>query len=222
MPRRPLPEAIRGCWYYVSHKFDVSDGHTRPRQLICFRVDGSFTRYQFKDQSRKEVEKGDYTFDGNFLILRGRNTDTFRVNTEKSWRWTLEGKKEDHYLLRGLVTEEAFGTLSAEDQKEIRILPLRVAVDCDFEGDDLIYDLVYRPADREPIAIGAFFVERYEEGKRWIGLTSYVEGIAPKTWERIIQDSYLDFFLGKPTDVRVVTVRMLPSDESIVFNYQTI
>jgi hypothetical protein len=221
MSRRLMPEAIRGCWYYVSEKFDFKDPVNKPRQVLTFRVDGSFVRYQFKDQSRKEIERGDYTFDGNFLILRGRTTETYRVRTKFSWRWTLEGKKDDHYLMRGLVTEDVFQTLSAEDQKEIRILPMRVAVRSELEGQDLIYDLVYEPAGRKPIAIGAFFVEAEDDGRRFIGLTPYVEGIAPKTWERIIQDSYLDIFLGKPTDVRVVTVRLLSTGESMVFNYET-
>ncbi|MFU8804284.1 MAG: hypothetical protein ACNA8W_10780 [Bradymonadaceae bacterium] len=221
MSKRPLPEAIRGCWYYVSHKFDLDERPLRPRQILCFRVDGSFSRYQLKEQSRKELEKGDYTFDGHFLILRGRNTDTFRVRSDDFWKWTLEGKKDDHFLMRGLVTESAFQPLSTEDQKEIRILPLRVNVRSDFEGPDLIYDLVYQPSEKEPTAVGSFFVEHHADGRLWIGVTPYVEGITTKTWERIIQDSYLDFYLGKPDDIRVVTVRLLDTSEAQVFNYQT-
>ena len=120
-------------------------------------------------------------------------------------------------LLRSLVSDSDFVALSADDHKEIRILPIRVGVRVKVDADDAIFDLVYRSEQRE-VRVGAFFVER-EGAKVWVGVSQFAKGIEPKTWERIIRESYLDIFRGKPTDVQVVTVRLLDSGESRVFNY---
>ncbi|MBA2665378.1 MAG: hypothetical protein H0U74_24025 [Bradymonadaceae bacterium] len=220
MAQRPLPEAIRGCWYYLTDATPPAQARLKPLQLLKFRVDGSFARFQLKDHVKKELEAGTYTFDGQFLILRGRNTDTFRVYPKTFWKWGLEGRKDDQALVRGLVTEEEFVELASEDQKEIRILPIRVTVRGESGAGEGIYELVYQPLDRELVSIGSFFVERHDDDRLWIGLSPYVSGIEAKTWERIVRDSYLDIFLSKPKDVAVVTVRLLDSNDSRVFNYQ--
>lgn len=217
MAQRPPPESIRGSWYYLPISQDPHHLGDKPPQLMRFRLDGTFARYIARDDVWLEKEKGEYTFDGAFLIVRGRNTDTFRVRTDQFWRWTLEGKKEEQVLLRGLVTDEDFTTLGAEDQKEIRILPIRVAVRARGDHDDGVYDLVYRH-DGGEVHVGCFFIER-EGAKLWVGVSPFVDGIEPKTWERIIRESYLDIFRSKPRDVQVVTVRLLEGGESRVFNY---
>ncbi len=217
MAERPPPESIRGSWYYLPSSLDPHNMGEKPPQVLRFRLDGSFTRYIARDDGWIEKEKGDYTFDGAFLIVRGRNTDTFRVRTEAFWRWTLEGKKEEQVLLRGLVTADNFITLGADDQKEIRILPIRVGVQARADTDDAVFDLVYRGEQGE-VLVASFFVER-EEHKLWVGVSPFVQGIEGKTWERIVRESYLDIFRSKPRDLQVVTVRMLDSGESRVFNY---
>lgn len=217
MAERPPPESIRGSWYYLPGSVDPHNLGDKPPQVLRFRLDGTFTRYIARDDGWLEKEKGDYTFDGAFLIIRGRNTDTFRVRTDEFWRWSLEGKKEEQVLLRGLVTREDFVTLDAEDQKEIRILPIRVSVRARADSDDAVFDLVYRGEHGEQL-VGSFFIER-DHAKVWVGVSPFVEGIEGKTWERIIRESYLDIFRGKPRDVQVVTVRLLESGESRVFNY---
>lgn len=217
MAERPPPESIRGSWYYLPGSLDPHNLGDKPPQVLRFRLDGTFTRYIARDDGWLEKEKGDYTFDGAFLIVRGRNTDTFRVRTEHFWRWSLEGKKEEQVLLRGLVTEEDFVKLGAEDQKEIRILPIRVSVRARTDTDDAVFDLLYK-SDTVELLVASFFVER-DGAKVWVGVSPFVEGIEAKTWERIIRESYLDIFRGKPREVQVVTVRMLESGESRVFNY---
>lgn len=217
MAERPPPESIRGSWYYLPTTLDPHNLGDKPPQVLRFRLDGTFTRYIARDDGWLEKEKGDYTFDGAFLIIRGRNTDTFRVRTEHFWRWSLEGKKEEQVLLRGLVSSDDFVTLGPDDQKEIRILPIRVGVRSHTDVDDGVFDLVYRGENGEQL-VGAFFVE-HEGAKVWVGVSPFVEGIEGRTWERIIRESYLDIFRGKPGDVKVVTVRMLESGESRVFNY---
>lgn len=217
MAERPPPESIRGSWYYIASSADPHELGDKPPQVLRFRLDGTFTRYIARQSDWTEKERGEYTFDGAFLIIRGRNTDTFRVRTEEFWRWNLEGKKEEQVLLRGLVKKEDFGELPPEDQKEIRILPIRVGVHAPSDTKDVLYELVYK-GEGERRKVGTFFVER-EGHKIWVGLIPYVTGIEGRTWERIIRESYLDIFRGKPTDVQVVTVRLLNTGESRVFNY---
>lgn len=220
MSSRFLPEAIRGVWFYVPEDFDLERGHERTRQQLAFRIDGSFTRYQIKNDSRRAIETGDYTFDGNFLILRGRNTDTFRVRQSGYWRWELEGKKKEQHLLRALIDLDAPHELSAAAARDIRILPLRVQIQGRDKGDDAIFEAIYKPAEGEARLVATFFVEEHPGQKRWVGITPLVHGIEPATWERIIADSFLDLYLGKPDDVGVVTLRLLDSGESRVFNYR--
>jgi hypothetical protein len=218
MANRPLPESIRGSWYYIDQDADPHDLGDKPPQVLTFRLDGTFTRYIAKGPDDwMEKESGEYTFDGSFLIIRGRNTDTFRVKPHAFWRWNLEGKKQQKALLRGLVTDDDFVDLPDEDKKEIRILPIRVGIEAPSDVDGVIYDLVFKREEKER-KVGNFFVER-DEQKLWVGVSPFTNGIEERTWERIVRESYLDIFKGKPDDVRVVTVRMLDTDQSRVFNY---
>ena len=219
MAERPLPEAIRGNWYFLPARLDPKEQPDKPLQAYGFRLDGTFTRWVVKDDAWTEKEQGEYTFDGAFLILRGRNTDTYRVRTESSWRWVLGGKKEDWALVRGRVSPEDFVALSEEDAKEIRILPIRVSVEPRYQGEEVLLELVYRKEDAAPRPIASFFIERGDDANLWIGLTPFVSGVEPRTWERIVRESYLDLHAGKP-DVGVVTVRLLDSGDSRVFNYR--
>ena len=216
---RSLPEAVRGCWYYIPESFQIEGGLNRAHQVLAFGVDGSFIRYQIKSGRRKIAEEGDYTFDGNFLIIRGRNTDTFRVRRHSFRRWSLEGKKKTHHLIRGLF-DDADISLTDAALRDIRILPLRAQVQADFTGEHVIYRLTYDQDEEAPVLLATFFVEHHDDGRRWIGITPLAQGIEPKTWQRIMEDSFLDMFLGKPDDVRVVTLRLLDTDESRSFNYQ--
>jgi hypothetical protein len=219
MMERLPPEAIRGSWYFLPESADPHGPADKGRQLYRFRLDGTFSRYILKGSDWSEKEEGDYTFDGAFLIIRGRNTDTYRVRPEGAWKWNLEGKKEDQKLMRGLMKEDDFFDLSDKDAKEIRILPIRATVEAPAEHDDVVYDLMHTGEAGHPRRIGSFFVERSSDGKIWVGLTRFASGLQDTTWERIIRESFLDIFLGKPSDVTVVTVRLLDTDESRVFNY---
>lgn len=219
MQERPLPESIRGSWYFLAESADPHGPAAKGRSVYRFRLDGTFALYILKGDDWIEKEEGDYTFDGAFLIIRGRNTDTYRVRREGPWKWNLEGKKEDQKLMRGLMKDDDFFELSAKDAKEIRILPIRVNVTAPATHTDVVYDLMYKGEAGEVRRIGSFFVEQSGGGKRWIGLTRFADGLEDKTWERIIRESYLDIFQGKPSDVGVVTVRLLDTDESRVFNY---
>jgi hypothetical protein len=219
MAERPLPENIRGSWYFVSLKEASRDPENPPFQVFQFTLDGRFSIFAIRNGARLEKEKGEYTFDGNFLILRGRTTETYRVRAETYWRWALEGKKEAYHLSRGLVSEADLIELSEQESKEVRILPIRVSVVPEASIPDVIYELGFESTEHgRRLSVANFFTEVVEH-RMWIGLTPYVQGIDPRTWERIIQDSFLDFFLNKPEGIRVVTVRFFGSDEVRVFNY---
>lgn len=221
---RSLPEAARGCWYLIPQDAVIKDGGLRSSQILALRVDGSFRRYQIKNGRRKTIETGNYTYDGNFLILRGRNSETFRVYRESFWRWSLEGRRKDFFLLRGLITEESFSELSERQSRDVRILPLRAQIEATDDGDeDQIFQITFRPEDSEPsdnpILLATFFFEDSGAGHRWIGLTPLVSQIEPATWERIIHDSFLDLYCARPNDLSVITIRFLDTDRSKVFSY---
>ena len=219
MQERPPPESIRGSWYFLPESADPHGPADKGRHLYRFRLDGTFTRYILKGEDWSEKESGDYTFDGAFLIIRGRNTDTYRVRREGAWRWNLEGKKENQKLMRGLMRENDFFELSEKDAKEIRILPIRATVAVPVDHSDAVFDIMHRSNGGHPRRIGSFFVERSGGGKIWVGLTRFATGLRAETWERIIRESFLDVHLGKPSDISVVTVRLLDTDESHVFSY---
>ena len=217
MAERLPPEAIRGSWYWVPEKLDPKKPGDKPLQIVRFRLDGTFSRYLCRERAWEEKEHGDYTFDGSFLILRGRATDTFRVKTDEYWRWVLEGNKDFTYLLRGLVSVDDFRPMTEEDQKEVKLLPIRAVIKSSVDHDEAIFDVVFEHEGKSH-PIGSFFVER--EGSRlWVGVTPFVEELDLKVWERIVRESYLDMFLNKPDNVGVVTVRLLDGQESRIFNY---
>lgn len=219
MSQRPLPESIRGSWYYLPESGLKSIGEKLP-PIYIFQLDGRFSLMNARDGELIEKDRGTYTFDGNFLIIRGRNTDTYRVRVRDWWRWNLEGKKEDQVLVRGLFPPDERVQLLEEEKKEIRILPIRVVVDEPATGTGSIHRLVYRPASGEPRLVGSFFAEFEEqEGKVWIGISPATDDINIELWERIIKESYLDIYRAKSQDIRVVTLRFLDSNESRVFRY---
>jgi len=219
MAERPPPESIRGSWFYLPTASDLGAAE-RTVFLYRFRLDGTFSLYSIRDDHWLEKEKGDYTFDGQFLIVRGRNTDTYRVRPDAFWRWLLEGKKEEYMLTRALVPAKHEVILTPEQQKEIRILPIRVSVAQNNPGGlDGIYHLIFNNGD-DKLRLASLFVEHSEDdGRMWIGLSKFCEGIEPKTWERIVRESFLDIHLGKPKGVNVVTVRVLNDNQSNVFSY---
>lgn len=221
---RSLPEAIRGCWYFVPQDTVIKNGSLRSSQILAMRVDGTFKRYEIKSGRRKLLESGDYSYDGSFLILRGRNSETFRVHRDSFWRWSLEGRRKDHYLIRDLITEENFIDLSDKHRRDIRILPLRAQIEATDSGEeDQIFRITFRPEDSDPtdspILLGSFFFEDNQPGRRWIGLTPLASGIEPATWERIIHDSFMDVFCSKPQELSVITIRFLDTDQSKVSSY---
>ncbi len=215
VPSRPLPEAVRGCWYFFASDSAPEEARKKGSlQVLSFAVDGTYSRYKLKENSRKLSESGEYTFDGNFLILRGRRTLTFRVRRSTFWHWQLEDKKKSYILVRGLLADEQRPTLPDDQRRDIRLLPLRARIEADYDGDggDVIHRIVYEVEDQGRRLLATFFVEAGDD-QRLIGLTPLVEGVEPRTWERIIRESYVDLFLGSPKNLGQVILMVLDGDE---------
>ncbi len=231
MSHRPLPEAIRGCWFFIPDASPHTQSGQKNSSIIHFNLDGSFERFQIKENARKSMEQGTYTFDGMFLILRGRNTDTYRVHPEGFSRWNIEGKKDGQALVRGYPSHFSTAELSAAEQKEIQNLPIRVSVVDEHAHANVpderngnsngIYQLTYQTSDQTHENIANFFVESHPGNRLWVGLSPFINNIEPSTWQRLIHDCYLDVYLNKPADIDVVTVVLLDSDDTQTFNYKT-
>jgi hypothetical protein len=217
-----LPEAIRGAWYLLP---DEADPHTlehKKAQQLFFELDGSFTRYKIKrGERRREHETGDYTFDGNFLITRGRSTDTYRVHPEGFWRWDLEEKKGDYVLLRGPFEADDFFTITPDQREELQRVPIRIAVQSPFVDDDerAIFELVHRPEDGEERPAGSLWADRVGSEILHIGLTPIVAGVDAALWERVVAESFLDVYLGEPDDIDIVELHLYDVDEVRRFEF---
>lgn len=236
MTNRPLPEAIRGCWFFIPDASPQNQTGQKNTSIIHFHLDGSFVRFQIKLNARKDIEQGTYTFDGAFLILRGRITDTFRVQTPDHIRWNLEGKKDGQALVRAFVQPDDLSELSPAEQKEIRLLPMRLSIN-DAQthpasdesiqnqkgASNGIFQLTYENAHKETLPIASFFVEFHPENHLWIGLTPLLADATfePELWKRILHDCFLDQYLSKPADVDRVTLNLLDTGHSQTFSYQS-
>jgi hypothetical protein len=198
MSERLLPEAIRGSWYLLPEEGSPAEALDDKGQLLALRLDGTFTRYTADATSKEVKEEGDYTFDGDFLILRARNTDTFRVHIKEDWYWFLEAKKKSRRLYRGLIDEGDFVELDAESRREIDMLPMRVSVQCPYDDEEgAVFDLVYQPKEGDKQRIGCFSVDPDPEtGALWVGLTALATNLKVETWEKVLRKSYLGMHRG--------------------------
>jgi len=188
-----LPEAIRGSWYLLADDDKpIGEAIEKKGQLLALRLSGTFCCYDLarEDGGIAKVEKdsGDYTFDGDFLILRGRNTETYRVRIGKDWRWSLETKKKRSKLVRGQMTASDFFELDAHERAEIATLAHRVQVETPFsDSDDAIFELVYSPSSERRLRLGYFSVDLdAANGELWLGLTPLVTNLSADTWQKII------------------------------------
>lgn len=220
MAERLYPEAIRGSWFLLEQEQSAEEVAASGKlDVISFRFDQRFVRHQSKSGSLREKESGDYTFDGEFLITRSRNTETYRVRPDGWWRWDIETKK-DAFVLRRALTTPLAGAISGEDARAIRILPIRVKARPILEGDTGLHELTYDRGGEleEPVVVGLASVELdRERGAAWIGLTPLVEGIAPKTWARVAHESLFDLHLGDVSEVTSLEVLSLDSGEVTAF-----
>lgn len=211
-----LPEAVRGCWHFVASSFDPERGLDGDRDVLAFGVDGKFRRYEIQDRDRDCAEAGDYSFDGNFLILRGRKTRTFRVGREAFWRWELEAKDDSFRLYRGFVDGDRLEEIPEEVHRDIRLLPVRARIEADFDGEDVIYRVVYDGEHGRRRRLGSLSVQSDPSGGLWIGVTPLVRGIDAGVWQQVVEESLLEAHLDEAAvDDESVTMHLFDTDETL-------
>lgn len=202
-----LPESIRGGWYFVPADDELGARSEATGEVLVFTLSGEFYRFELVDGARELDEEGDYTFDGQFLILRGSDTNTYRVEPEAPWRWYLEAKKDDQLLLRGWTDREEPLELDEERLVEIENVPAQVFVRSEFEGPERgeICSLVHESGG-EQLMLGACYAEPESEGEVWVALVPFTRSLPDALWERIIRRSYLDIYRDDDLDAESVAV----------------
>jgi hypothetical protein len=201
-----LPESIRGGWYFVPTDEGIGDAADAEAEKLVFYLDETFARYEISQGERELGEEGDYTFDGQFLILRGSDTDTYRVEAETAWRWELEGKKDEHLLLRGWTDLEEPFELGEERLREIESVPARVFVRSEFGGprDTEVCSLVHESYDEE-LVLGACYAEPSADAL-WIAMTPFTVSISDSLWRRIVRRSYLDIYRDDDREAEYIEI----------------
>lgn len=212
MMQRPLPEAICGIWFLFKHDDSFERAQIKKTyEVLTFRLNGTFARQAFKEGHKREYEQGDYTFDGEFLITRGRNTETYRVKPAHYAQWELESRKTVFLLQR---TPCAFGTwdvLEESARRDLRILPIRVSIEQVHPNVDL-YALTYGAEGATSVLLGYLSLEqRVEHSKLWVGVMRLVEGLEPESWYGIARDGLVDLHLGKPKGFDTLDVQFFDS-----------
>lgn len=193
------PEAVRGLWFMAQdgegmrHQLEQLTG-----ELYSFDIQGRFMRVVLREGLRREHESGDYTFDGNFLITRGRSTETFRVTVESPTLWLLEGKRGMVWLSRRALgdddEEREPDALDGELARELRILPIRVrfepwSTQVNLEAWRVLYDRDGRLDP--PICLGSISVDRDSAQSLWFGVTPYLSGLDERTWTRFVSEAFM-------------------------------
>jgi hypothetical protein len=214
MSTSPRPEAIRGAWYRVEPEQEEDGAGQLPGSLMTFDVEGTFRRYDLEDGSGTLADDGGYTFDGDFLILRGGRTRTYRVQQEAPWKWRLEGKKEAWNLQRGLYGGGQPKRLSSERRRELERMPQRVLCRRDIEDTDLPSPLsLVDPSEAEgDVTIGSLFATGVDDGHLWVAVTPYVADLGVEFWQRLVRGSYLSDYHKASSNLVAVDMRVVGED----------
>lgn len=177
------PEIIQGLWWCVR-----ADDPTSPtRDLFAFDADGTFVRVVYKQGARRDAESGDYTFDGSFLIVRGRSTETYRVSMTSSTQWSLDGKRHRLTLARALPVSDPL-TLDESTTRMLRLVPQRVSLELLDKALPRSFRMMYAPdASAPPIELGTVHTFEQHPGTGWVGLHPAVECSPPEDAARVWQ-----------------------------------
>ena len=206
----PLPEDIRGAWYYLSDEGSPGEALEDSGEILSLRLDHSFNRWSVASDELEHQEEGDYTFDGSFLILRGRNTETYRVDASDELMWFLEGKKKSRRLFRTLGTEEDARELVEDELKSLKVVPSRARCEAPIWGNESpIIDVVYKD-----LTLGTLGVE-INGSELWAAVTTLAPNIPASTWAGIVRESYLERFHPSPKGIHDVTVEMVREGETV-------
>jgi hypothetical protein len=210
MNHPPLPEDIRGTWYYLSDEGTPQEALASKGELLTLRLDHSFDRWRIKSNELEHQDDGDYTFDGSFLILRGRNTDTYRVDASDELMWFLEGKKKSRRLFRTLATEDDARALVEDELKSLKVVPSRAR--CEPVVDDPnchLVDVLYKD-----LTLGSIAGER-NGNELWAAVTTLAPNIPASTWAGIVKGSYVEKYRDDPKGIYDVTAHMVREGETV-------
>ncbi len=183
MSERLWPEAICGAWFRGAPEGMEQAWREGVCDLYLFRVDGTFTRWGRRKGYVRETERGEYTFDGDFLITRGRNTETYRVDVKARGDWTLEDKKGQSRMVRLLGEKVA---LPEDVARDLRILPVRMEFAPLVEEAPEVLRASYTRGDQE-YALGLVTLERRGE-RGWAGVTPMESTLEHETWKRALAE----------------------------------
>jgi hypothetical protein len=214
MSTTPRPEAIRGAWYRVDPETDDAGAGQLPDCLMTFDIEGTFRRYDLDDGSGTLADEGGYTFDGDFLILRGGRTRTYRVQLKAPWIWRLEGKKGEWDLRRGLYGGDREKRLSSARREELGRMPQRVLCRRDLEDTDIPspHSLVDPSETEGDVAIGSLFATDADDRRLWVVVTPYVADFGVEFWQRLVRGSFLSDHHPDASDLEAVDVRVAGED----------
>lgn len=214
MTDRLYPEVIRGAWFL--YKGELSDPTKIPLDecdLLAFRRDGTYSRHQTKPESPRELEHGTHTFDGEFLITRGRSTETYRVSRRSETHWVLETKKHAIQLIRHV--DQASFELDESAARSIRILPMRAKGSKWVDGATLVQPIVFAPQDASPITLGLASLEVDKtRSSCWIGISRLASGLDDATWHRIVRESLFDLGLDDTDGITTLDITFYGEPDS--------
>ena len=189
MTTQIYPEIIRGVWFCLKDGAEFQEAWQKQSfDIYLFWVNGEFIRMTLKDGNKREVETGQYTFDGNFLITRGRSTETFRVELEQTTHWRLQSKKHDLHFVRQLTQPVA---LDEADARDLRILPIRAGVEPVHKHLPRCFWLTYGTRDNQTTRLAMISTDEEQAEHGWVGATRLVEGLDPNAWSRLISEAFL-------------------------------
>jgi hypothetical protein len=210
MDHIPLPEEIRGTWYYLKDEGTPQEALQNKGELLTLRLDHSFDRWLVRANSLEHKDDGDYTFDGSFLILRGGNTDTYRVDASHDLMWFLEGKKKSRRLFRTLATEADARALVEDELKSIKVVPSRARCEPPVDDPDChLVDVLYKD-----MTLGAIAGER-NGNELWAAVTTLAPNIPASTWAGIVKGSYIEKYLDDPKGIYNITVQMVREGQTV-------
>lgn len=215
MSERPYPETIRGAWFLIPEKTTRAVAHREQTyELLHFELGGGFAHTQVKGGQAKHQLGGEYTFDGEFLITRTRASETYRVQSPELTRWIIETPKGSESLHRTL--RDSHGPISAELQKELRILPIKarphVMLSCEKSPWLLAVE-----TEQGALELGVVSVDASLAPQRlWLGVMPLVEGVELRTWLRILTESLLPALPEALTQCKGLDVQFLNDPEGLI------
>ncbi len=209
---RPYPETIRGAWHLLPVDTQVP-AECKTYDLVVFCMNNDYYQLQIKAGKLKQASQGTYTFDGDFLITRARNTDTYRVTTTDHAHWHIETKKGDRSMMRHLDMPHT--ELSEDQLKTLRILPIQAKATPLFD----------HPMSPQLLSLGdtplaLLSVDPWPEQRSyWFGVLPFTTQIPEQTWRRILHESVLPTVTEDPSAFSRLDFSMLHDSE---FSIQSI